>query len=109
MRKAVLESAEHAAKRLADAEQLTARCREFADLDYSFLYDESRRLLAIGFDVGERRRDAGYYDLLASEARLTSYVAIAQGKLPQEHWFALGRLLTRRGADGAAVVERVDV
>ena len=51
-----------------------------------------------------------FYDLLASEARLASFVAIAQGKLPQEHWFALGRLLTdaRRRA-GAAVVERLDV
>ena len=38
----------------------------------------------------ERRLDASFYDLLASEARLASFVAIAQGKLPQEHWFALG-------------------
>ena len=45
----------------------------------------------------ERRRDASYYDLLASEARLSCFVAIAQGQLPQESWFALGRLLTRGG------------
>src|SRR6185295_1454662 len=42
----------------------------------------------------EGRRDASYYDLLASEARFASFIAIAQGKLPQENWFALGRLLT---------------
>jgi hypothetical protein len=48
----------------------------------------------IGYNVSERRRDASYYDLLASEARLASFVAIAQGQLPQESWFALGRLLT---------------
>jgi cyclic beta-1,2-glucan synthetase len=54
----------------------------------------SRRLLAIGYNVSERRRDASFYDLLASEARLGSFVAIAQGQLEQEHWFALGRLLT---------------
>ena len=57
----------------------------------------ARHLLAIGYNVGERRRDASYYDLLASEARLSSFVAIAQGQLPQESWFALGRLLTTTG------------
>lgn len=45
-------------------------------------------------NVAERRRDSSYYDLLASEARLCTFVAIAQGCLPQESWFALGRLLT---------------
>ena len=76
----------------------------------SFLYDASRHLMAIGYNVDERRSDAGYYDLLASEARLGVFVAIAQGRLPQESWFALGRLLDigRRRA-GAAVVERLDV
>ncbi|MGH8077286.1 MAG: glucoamylase family protein, partial [Lysobacter sp.] len=67
-----------------------------------FLYDPARHLLAIGFNVDEHRRDAGYYDLLASEARLCSFVAIAQGQLPQETWFALGRLLTE--VDGAATL-----
>ncbi len=50
--------------------------------------------MAIGYNVAERRQDASFYDLLASEARLGSFVAIAQGHLPQESWFALGRLLT---------------
>jgi cyclic beta-1,2-glucan synthetase len=68
-----------------------------SQMEYDFLYDEPRRLLAIGYNVGERRRDASYYDLLASEARLASFVAIAQGQLPQESWFALGRLLTSAG------------
>ena len=67
-------------------------------MEYDFLFDEARYLLTIGYNVGERRRDAGYYDLLASEARLCSFVAIAQGQLPQESWFALGRLLTMRQA-----------
>ena len=69
-----------------------------ADLNLQFLYDRSRRLLAIGYNVDERRLDASFYDLLASEARLTSFVGIAQGRLPQEHWFALGRLLATTGA-----------
>ena len=66
-------------------------------MEYDFLYDKERHLLAIGYNVNERRRDASYYDLLASEARLCSFVAIAQGQLPQENWFALGRLLTTAG------------
>jgi cyclic beta-1,2-glucan synthetase len=67
------------------------RAAELADLDYEFLYDPDRHLLAIGYNVADHRLDASHYDLLASEARLASFVAIAQGKLPQEHWFALGR------------------
>jgi cyclic beta-1,2-glucan synthetase len=83
-----------AAARLSELRQLAARCGELADVDYDFLYDRDRHLLAIGYNAGEHRLDASFYDLLASEARLTSFVAIAQGKLPQEHWFSLGRLLT---------------
>ncbi|PKL17303.1 MAG: cyclic beta 1-2 glucan synthetase, partial [Spirochaetae bacterium HGW-Spirochaetae-5] len=48
-------------------------------------------------DINDRRRDSSYYDLLASEARLCSFVVIAQGQLPQENWFALGRQLTMAG------------
>ena len=55
-------------------------------------------LLAIGYNATDLRRDASYYDLLASEARLTSFIGIAHGQLPQEHWFALGRLLTTTGS-----------
>ena len=49
--------------------------------------------------MDEQRKDNSYYDLLASEARLGIFVAISQGKLPQESWFALGRLLTNSGGD----------
>jgi len=55
-------------------------------MEYDFLFDETRNLLAIGYDVDDRRRDSSYYDLLASEARLSTFVAIAQGQLPQESW-----------------------
>src|SRR4029450_3024239 len=68
-------------------------------MDYAFLYDKVRRQLVIGYNVAERRCDASYYDLLASEARLCNFVAIAQGELPQESWFALGRLLTSAGGE----------
>src|SRR4029077_19648047 len=57
-----------------------------------------QNLLSIGYNVEEHRCDNSYYDLLASEARLTTFVGIAQGKLPQESWFALGRQLTSQGS-----------
>ncbi|HVT32888.1 MAG TPA: glucoamylase family protein, partial [Rhodanobacteraceae bacterium] len=75
-------------------EALAARCAEFARADFDFLHDESRSLFTIGYNVTERRSDAGFYDLLASEARLGVFVAIAQGKVAQDTWFSLGRLLT---------------
>ena len=83
--------------RIAQLQALAQAAGEFAVPDYDFLYDAGRKLLSIGYNVSERRLDTGYYDLLASEARLCSFVAIAQGKLPQESWFALGRLLTATG------------
>ena len=70
-----------------------------AAMDFEFLYDTVCGLLAIGYDVSERRRDPTCYDLLASEARLASFLLIAQGQLPQKHWFSLGRLLTSHGGD----------
>ncbi len=73
---------------------LVQRIAYFATIDYDFLYDKSRHLQSVGYNVEDRRCDSSYYDLLASEARLSSFVAIAQDQLPQESWFALGRLLT---------------
>ncbi len=70
------------------------RCEELALMDFSLLYDPSRMLFSIGYNVTTHRLDGSYYDLLASEARLASFVAIALGQVSQEHWFALGRLLT---------------
>ena len=96
---AIQDAAQHAADRQDDLARLAAASRELADIDFRFLYDPSRRLFAIGFNATEHRLDAGYYDLLASEARLASYVLVARRQLEQEHWFALGRLLT--SADGA--------
>jgi len=89
----------HAQARIGDIEQLALQAGEMANMEYGFLYDKAARQLAIGYNVDERRRDNGFYDLLASEARLTVFVAIAQGQLPQESWFALGRLLTRAGGE----------
>lgn len=85
--------------RMAAIERLALQAFELARMEYDFLFDKARHLLTIGYNVGERRADSSYYDLLASEARLCSFVAIAQGQLPQESWFALGRLLTGTGGE----------
>jgi cellobiose phosphorylase len=83
-------------------EALAARAHALTLAEHDFLYDGSRHLMTIGFNVDERRADTGYYDLLASEARLGVFVAIAQGQIGQDSWFALGRLLT--AAAGAPVL-----
>ncbi|NTU70477.1 MAG: hypothetical protein HGB10_01435 [Coriobacteriia bacterium] len=63
--------------------------------DFGMLYDPHRQLFSIGFNLNEGRLDASYYDLLASECRLASFLAIAKGDVSQEHWFRLGRSLTK--------------
>jgi cyclic beta-1,2-glucan synthetase len=63
-------------------------------MDFGFLFDPVRRLLSIGYRATDGTLDAGRYDLLASEARRASFVAIAKGDVPVSHWFRLGRTLT---------------
>src|SRR6185369_13445638 len=60
-------------------------------------------LLSIGYRVAEGSRDPNYYDLLASEARLASFVAIAKGDIPTRHWFRLGRAMTPLGFGSALI------
>ncbi|HEX5959800.1 MAG TPA: glucoamylase family protein [Rhodanobacteraceae bacterium] len=81
-------------RRRDDAVALAAVCRDCAAMDLSFLWDEAREQFTIGYHVERDKRDNGRYDLLASEARILSYVAISQGQVPPSHWFKLGRLLT---------------
>ena len=97
LQRLITKASQRARERIAAVEGLARQASHFAVVEYDFLFDKGCHLLAIGYNVGERRRDSSYYDLLASEARLCSFVAIAQGQLQQEHWFALGRLLTTAG------------
>jgi cyclic beta-1,2-glucan synthetase len=97
LRALVAEASQNARERLALLDRLQGQISELAQMEYDFLYDAARRQLAIGYNVADRRLDASFYDLLASEARLANFVAIAQGQLPQESWFALGRTLTTSG------------
>ncbi len=92
-------ASQRAQERLALIVSLAEQCADLAAVDYGFLYDDTRHLLTVGYNVDQHRRDTGHYDLLASEARLSTFVAIAQGEIPQESWFSLGRMLTAAGGD----------
>ncbi len=64
-------------------------------MDFKFLFDEQRQVFHIGYNASTERLDASYYDLLASEARIASLIAIAKGDVPQSHWLHLGRPITQ--------------
>ena len=89
----------------AHVEELVDRAMRLAELaddfveemEFDFLFDRERELFSIGFNVTDGRLDASYYDTLASEARLASFIAIATGQVAHEHWFKLGRSLTPAG------------
>jgi cyclic beta-1,2-glucan synthetase len=93
------------------APELMNRCHRLADragalagdMEFRMLYNEQRYLFSIGFNITLNRLDNAHYDLLASEACLTSFLAIARGEVPKRHWFQLGRMLTRAGT-GVALI-----
>jgi cyclic beta-1,2-glucan synthetase len=91
-----LEASARAADRLLRSLGHVERtARELFDaMDFAFLYDRPRQLFAIGYRVSDGSLDEGRYDLLASEARLASFVAIARGDVPAVHWFHLARPMT---------------
>jgi len=82
---------------LRDAlKELAARSGKMAfDMDFAFLYDTATRLFFIGYNFSLGKMDSSHYDLLATEARLASYFAIAKHDAPIEHWFAFSRPITR--------------
>ncbi|MBP6251201.1 MAG: carbohydrate-binding protein [Rubrivivax sp.] len=78
---------------------IAKRCEQLAgEADYGFLYHRQRHLLHIGYRVTEQALDASFYDLLASESRLTSLLAVAKGDVPVRHWASLGRPFFAVGA-----------
>ncbi len=102
MQNALTDSIQQISELFTTANILAQQCNEFADMEWDFLYDKSSHLLSIGYNVQEHQIDKSYYDLLASEVRQCIFVCIAQGKLPEESWFALGRLLTN--VDGSSIL-----
>ncbi len=93
--------AEVAARLHAAAE---AAYRMFLATKFEVLYDKRRRLFSIGYHAEEQRLEESCYDLLASECRLTSYLAIAKGDVRTRHWVRLGRSVTAVGRRGAALL-----
>ena len=100
------DEARHAIERARRyAEELIERAERIASLaddlieetEFGFLFNPERQLFSIGYSVTDGRLDNSYYDILASEARLASFMAIATGALSHEHWFKLGRSLTAAG------------
>jgi len=77
--------------------------RMFDAMSFGFLFNPERELLSIGYLVADGSLDPNHYDLLASEARLASFVAIAKGDLPTRHWFRLGRTLVPVGYGSALI------
>jgi cyclic beta-1,2-glucan synthetase len=85
-------------------EDVAARSAAWAHgMDFRMLFDKSTRLFHIGYNVTAGRIDANHYDLLASEARLASFFAISKGDIAPEHWFFLGRPITKK-ASGLSLV-----
>ncbi|HEX7332649.1 MAG TPA: glucoamylase family protein [Pyrinomonadaceae bacterium] len=94
--KALEHSAGASADTLSRLSRLARRCDQIVEeMDFSFLFDVERKLFTIGYNVTASRADDSYYDLLATEARLASFVGIAKGDVPQQHWFRMGRALTK--------------
>lgn len=96
-REAILNLIEQSTQIVSNIESLVENTK------FSFLFDESKKLLSIGYNIDNATLDNGSYDLLASEARLASFMGIAKGELPQSHWFLLGRALTET-AGGKALI-----
>ena len=84
-------------------DQLLKRTEQYVEeMDFQFLYDKRRRVFHIGYNIDADQHDQNYYDLLASEARIASIIAIAKGEIPQTHWMQLSRPVTR--VDGSYVL-----
>jgi cyclic beta-1,2-glucan synthetase len=102
--KTLRDSAEAADEISARFRAIETAARALLDpMKFDFLFDAERELLSIGYRCGDGSLEPNFYDLLASEARLASFVAIARGDLPTRHWFRLGRAMAAVGT-GAALV-----
>jgi cyclic beta-1,2-glucan synthetase len=88
-------------RRLEALSELTKKM--FDAMEFGFLFNQTRQLLTIGYRVADNSLDSNCYDLLASEARLASFVAIAKGDVPTRHWFKLGRTETPVGSGSTLV------
>ena len=96
---------------LCNYRDLVERIKALSEATRFFpLYDAKKQLFSIGYSIREKKLTRSYYDLLASEARQTSFIAIARGEIPAAHWFKMGRTLTvMDGYKGLVSWDRDDV
>ena len=88
----------NAAELIENLRQISAQAGSLAnETDFSFLLDNRRKLLSVGFDTATQQLQPACYDLLASEARIAVFIAIAKEDIPQECWFRMGRAQTLDG------------
>ncbi|NLA53344.1 MAG: glycosyl transferase, partial [Clostridiales bacterium] len=87
---------------IARYQETIARIHKMSlDMKFAPLYVKKKRLFSLGYNIDDEELTKTYYDLLASEARQTSFIAIARGEVPQSHWFKMGRsLITVDGYKG---------
>ncbi|MBA3957039.1 MAG: protein ndvB [Parachlamydiaceae bacterium] len=92
LREALAKAQWLAGEKIGELRKIAAALDGYSDeINLEFLYNKQRKLFAIGYNIDDRRLDNSYYDLLASEARIASVIAIAKGDVPIEHWWSLGR------------------
>ncbi|SDK18358.1 GH36-type glycosyl hydrolase domain-containing protein [Microbulbifer yueqingensis] len=96
LRDALETARKNAAEYSSDLERLAHRARRWVDeMDFAFLFDRERHLFHIGYNVTGAALDPNYYDLLASESRLSGFIAMAKGDIPARHWRHLERPFRR--------------
>jgi cyclic beta-1,2-glucan synthetase len=94
--KAIQQGSRVAERLVQRFQEVQRRCEEAAhEMNFRFLYNARRKLFSIGYNVEGNHLDRSHYDLLCSECRLASYLAIAKGDVETEHWFRLGRQATQ--------------
>lgn len=102
LRSSLEEGAEHARRLTRDLREIAEIAESYArEMDFEFLYDRSRDLFHLGFDLSAGEIDPHHYDLLASEARLGGLIGVSRGDAPPRHWLHLGRPF---GPDGGGPV-----
>jgi cyclic beta-1,2-glucan synthetase len=104
LEQALWQSAKNTASLIRRLSAITHKADDLLQsMDFSFLFDRTRKQFSIGYRAADGTLDPNCYDLLASEARLTSFIAIAKGDVPSSHWFRLGRALTPVGQGSALI------
>jgi cyclic beta-1,2-glucan synthetase len=102
LRESIEAARRHAIDLIERAERLGVLADDLIEeTEFGFLFNRERQLFSIGFSVSDGLLDNSYYDILASEARLASFMAIATGAISHDHWFKLGRALTPSGSSRA--------